>query len=159
MIRIATPEDLSFVYSLYMHPEVNGFLLYEMMDEPSFALIYQNLLNTGIKFIYTENDRALGMFKLIPLNFRTSHIAYLGGLAIDPAFAGKGYGKKMLLEIIEFAGNLGFLRIELSVADTNEKAIQLYEKAGFQKEGLLRKYSFLKSENKFLDEILMAYLS
>ena len=158
MIRIATPEDFNFVYSLYMHPEANGFLLYEIMDEHSFAPVYQNLLSAGVKFIYTENDRPIGMFKLIPLTFRTSHIAYLGGLAIDPASGGKGYGEKMLNEIIKFARRQGFLRIELSVANTNERAIHLYEKAGFKKEGTLKKYSFLKKENKFLDETLMAYL-
>ena len=64
----------------------------------------------------------------------------------------------MLNEIIKFARRQGFLRIELSVANTNERAIHLYEKAGFQKEGTLKKYSFLKKENKFLDETLMAYL-
>ena len=158
MIRIATPEDFNFVYTLYMHPEVNGFLLYEVMNELSFEPIYKNLLYTGVKFIYTEHDRPVGMFKLIPLTYRTSHIAYLGGLAINPAFAGKGHGKKMLQEILEFAGKQGFLRIELSVANINEKAIQLYQNTGFQKEGTLKKYSFLKKENRFLDEILMAYL-
>ena len=64
----------------------------------------------------------------------------------------------MLTEILEYAGNQGFIRIELSVAGINEKAIQLYQKAGFQKEGILKKYSFLKKENQFLDEVLMSYL-
>jgi len=34
----------------------------------------------------------------------------------------------------------------------------LYEKAGFVKEGVLKKYTWLKNENKFLDEVMMAYL-
>ena len=61
-------------------------------------------------------------------------------------------------EIIEYAKQNGFLRIELSVASINEKAIRLYEKAGFIKEGTLKKFTYLKSENKYLDEIMMAYL-
>ena len=51
-----------------------------------------------------------------------------------------------------------FLRIELSVASINEKAIRLYEKAGFEKEGILKKFTYLESEKKFLDEVMMAYL-
>ena len=157
MIRKATATDIDFIYGLYMHPAVNPFLLYEPMDKESFAPIYNDLLATGVKFIYEDNG-PVGMFKLIPLTFRTSHIVYLGGLAIHPDHAGKGYGRKMLNEIIEFAGKQGFLRIELSVANINEKAIGLYQQAGFKKEGVLKKYSFLKQNNVFFDEILMAYL-
>ena len=64
----------------------------------------------------------------------------------------------MMNDIIDFAKQNGFLRIELSVALINEKAIRLYEKAGFVKEGLLKKFTYLKSENKYLDEVMMAYL-
>jgi RimJ/RimL family protein N-acetyltransferase len=64
----------------------------------------------------------------------------------------------MMEEIKAYIKEQGFLRIELSVADTNERAIRLYEKAGFEKEGILKKYTFLKSEQKFLDEVLMAWL-
>lgn len=158
MIRIATNEDFDFVYKLYMHPEVNGFLLYEMMEESAFKPIYQDLLDSAVKFIYTENKIPVGMFKLVPFTYRSAHIVYLGGVAIDPVHAGKGYGSKMMQEMIAFAGERRFLRIELSVACINEKAISLYQKAGFQKEGVLKKYTFLQSENKFLDEILMAYI-
>ena len=61
-------------------------------------------------------------------------------------------------EIIAFAQHQGFLRIELSVATINEKAIRLYKKAGFEQEGVFRKFSFLRSENRFLDEAVMSLL-
>lgn len=141
-----------------MHPAVNPFILYEPMDKDAFIPIYNELVSTGVKFLYCEDDKPVGMFKLVPLTYRSSHIAYLGGLAIHPDHAGKGYGKKMLDEIIAFAEKKGFLRIELSVSNINEKAINLYQKAGFKKEGVLKKYSFLKQNNVFFDEILMAYL-
>ena len=158
MIRIATVRDFDFVYNMYMHPQVNPFLLYEIMGRDEFELIYKDLLEKKVKFIYTDNEVPIGMFKLIPLTYRSAHIAYLGGLAIHPDQKGRGYGKKMMNEIIEFARGSGFLRIELSVADINTTAISLYEITGFQKEGVLRKYSHLKKEQRFMDEILMAYL-
>jgi len=158
MIRKASKDDFNFIYNLYMHPQANPFLLYEKMEAESFKPIYDGLIDQQVKYIYSDGIEDIGMFKLIPLLYRTDHIAYLGGLAIHPAFAGKGHGKKMIADIIELAGNKGFLRIELSVADENTKAIQLYEKFGFQKEGLLRKYSHLKSEQRFMDELMMAYL-
>ena len=158
MIRIATAKDLDFIYNMYMHPQVNTFILYELMSKEEFEPIYKDLLEKEVKFIYTDNEIAIGMFKLIPLTYRSSHIVYLGGLAVHPDQKGRGYGKKMMLEIIEFVRSRGFLRIELSVADINTTAISLYEKTGFQKEGVLRKYSHLKKEQRFMDEILMAYL-
>ena len=46
----------------------------------------------------------------------------------------------MVKEIIGFAGQSQFLRIELSVSVTNKKAIQLYEKVGFNEMAIRRNY-------------------
>jgi len=48
------------------------------------------------------------------------------------------------------------LRPEAGVG--NGKALRLYKKAGFQQEGMLRKYTYLKKENVFPEEVLMAYI-
>lgn len=158
MIRKATTGDFDFVYELYMHPQVNRFLLYEQMPREPFEPIFNDLLSREVLFIYYHNNVATGMFKLVRHLYRNDHIGYLGSVAIYPEFAGKGLGYNMLLEILVHAKQTGILRIELSTATTNEKAIRLYEKAGFQKEGVLKKYTYLKSENLYLDEVMMAYL-
>lgn len=158
MIRNISTNDFDLIYSLYMHPQINPYLLYEVMDKDFFEPIFNELLDKDIIYVYEENDIEIGMFKLIRLQHRSSHIAYLGGLAIHPGFGGKGYGKKMLEEIIELGRQMNLLRIELSAAAINDKAIGLYEKVGFVKEGILKKYTWLKSENRFLDEVMMAYL-
>lgn len=159
MIRKAIDSDFDFIYYLYMHPQVNPFLLYEVMDATAFKPIFDDLLNRQVKYVFEENNMPVGMCKLVPFTHRASHSVYLGGLAIDPLYAGKGHGQTMIREIIGYAKQQDFLRIELSVATINEKAIRLYEKAGFQKEGVFRKYTYLKSENRFLDEVLMSWLA
>jgi RimJ/RimL family protein N-acetyltransferase len=151
-------NDFSYIYGLYMHPEVNPYLLYEMMDEFSFEPIFNDLLKQEILYLYKDDSATIGMCKLIRQKHRNEHILYLGGLAIHPDNAGKGFGRKMMLEIIDFCKKSGVLRIELSVAFHNNKAIQLYENVGFTKEGVLKKYTYLKSENQFIDEILMSNL-
>jgi L-phenylalanine/L-methionine N-acetyltransferase len=158
MTRKATQNDLQFVYDLYMHPQVNPHLLYENMDLEQFSPIYEDLLNDDVKYIFEENGTPAGMFKLICLKHRCSHIAYIGGLAIHPDFAGKGFGVKMMQEIIELAKENNLLRLELSVGLENKVAQKLYQKVGFEKEGILRKYTHLVSEGRFLDEVMMAYL-
>lgn len=158
MTRKATPDDFGFIYNLYMHPDVNPFLLYEEMDAESFRPIFGELQEAGFLYIFESDQKPVGMFKLVPLKHRNSHIVYLGGLAIHPLFSGKGLGQKMIEEIILLGGEMKFLRMELSTSVNNFKAISLYEKCGFLKEGVLKKFSFFKKEHMFIDEVLMAYL-
>jgi putative acetyltransferase len=158
MIRKATQNDFDFIYELHIHPEVNRFLFYEIMSAEEFKFIFKELLQQDILYVYEEEDILTGMFKLVPKQYRSSHITGLGGVAIHPSFSGKGCGQRMLNEIILLGKERGFLRMELGVSTINTKAIHLYEKAGFKKEGLLKKYIYLKTENLFLDDILMAYL-
>lgn len=158
MLKKATQNDFDFIYTLYMHPQINPFLLYEMMDADLFKPIFKELLSKNVLYIFEIEGEAAGMSKLVPQLYRNAHIVYLGGVAVHPSFSGKGFGLLMLKEIIEHAKQSGFLRIELSVASVNEKAIRLYEKAGFKREGLLRNFTFLKSENKFLDEVMMSWI-
>ena len=158
MVRLATDADFGFIEELYFHPQTNPFLLYEMSEKPHFRGIFDDLIMKQIVFVFENDGERIGMFKLAPWTFRTSHIAYLGGVAIHPQFAGKGFGTQMLHEILALGKELGYRRIELSTATINEKAIHLYEKVGFEREGILRHYTFLKSENRFLDELMMSIL-
>lgn len=158
MVRQANFDDFEFIYNLYFHPAVNPYLLYEMMDKSIFQPIFEDLISKNIKFIFEENQQAIGMFKLYAHTHRADHIGYLGGVAVHPDFFGKGYGGKMMAEALALGKEKGFLRIELSTATTNSGAIALYKKLGFKEEGILRKYTHLKSENRFLDELMMSYL-
>jgi L-phenylalanine/L-methionine N-acetyltransferase len=159
MYRKATQNDLQFIYYLYMHPQVNPHLLYEMMDIEEFKPIYENLLADGIKYIFMDkNSTSVGMFKLYPLKHRCNHIFYLGGLAINPDFAGKGFGVKMMQEIMAFAQQNGCKRLELSAGTENQRAIDLYKKVGFEPEGVMRKYTQIKSQGRIIDELLMSYI-
>jgi L-phenylalanine/L-methionine N-acetyltransferase len=158
MIRKATQNDFDFIYDLHVHPQVNRFLFYEIMNADDFKSIFNELLEQDILYVYEEDGVSIGMFKLVPKLHRCSHIASVGGIAIHPTFSGKGYAQQMLHQIILLGKERGILRLELGVSAINTKAVHIYEKAGFKKEGFLKKYIYLKNENLFLDDILMAYL-
>ncbi len=158
MLRLITELDFEQVYNLYMHPKINPHLLYEQMDEESFLPIYKKLVAEKIVHLFENKNRIVGMCKLVPLDYRSAHVIYLGGFAIHPNYFGKGLGVKMLEEIIDFAAAKKYKRIELTVGIANEKAIVTYEKAGFVKEGILRKLTYLKTENRYIDEVMMSYL-
>lgn len=158
MIRPANHDDFDFVYHLYMHPAVNPFLLYELMDRAHFSPIFDALIADQVLYIFSAENEAVGMFKLIQLKHRTSHIAYLGGLAIDPLCGGHGHGLGMMAAIIELGRSRKLKRIELSTDANNSRALRLYEKCGFQREGVLRNYTYLQSEDRYIDEVLLSYL-
>ena len=158
MIRSAQADDIDFIFGLYMHPEINPYLLYEPMDKQSFQPIYDELLAQHVLYVFSTAEEPQGMFKLIPLKYRTSHIAYLGGVAISPACFGKGLASQMFADIFDLAREKHIKRIELSVATHNQRAIRLYQKAGFETEGVLKKYTYLAQEQRYLDEQLMARL-
>lgn len=158
MIRKATAAEFDFIFELYMHPLINPWLLYEPMEQQSFQTIFQELLNRNLLFVLEVDGIPVGMCKLVPFEHRTSHILYIGGIAVHPSFAGKGYGLLLMEEIKSKAAAEGFKRLELSVATVNEKAIRMYERCGFVKEGVLRNYTYLKAENRYLDEQVMSCL-
>ena len=118
MLRPATIADFDFFYEMYMHPQINPFLLYEILEKKDFKPIFKDLLRQKIIFTFheTPDSGAVGMCKIVQLLHRTAHIAYLGGVAIRPDHAGKGLGEKMMLDILEVGKQRGLRRIELSTA-------------------------------------------
>ena len=55
---------------------------------------------------------------------------YLEDLFVDPAFRGKGLGKALLIALARLAVERGCGRLEWSVLDWNEPAIQFYKSLG-----------------------------
>jgi RimJ/RimL family protein N-acetyltransferase len=86
-------------------------------------------------------------------NHRTAWVS----LGVGGENRGSGYGK----EALQLAMNLAFnefnlYRLQLTVFEYNEKAIALYKKLGFKKEGTYR--SFLERDNKRYDMLLYGLL-
>ena len=158
MLERAKTSNFEFIYELYMNPKINPFLLYEIMDSENFLPIFRDLIDNKVLYLFKIDSEIIGMCKLVRQKYRNEHIMYLGGVAINPNYFGKGFGTKMMLEVIDFCKTKSISRIELSVDTKNKKAIQLYESVGFEKEGILRNYTFLKSKNKYIDEQIMSNL-
>jgi len=156
MLKLVNLSDFDFIYGLYMHEAINPYLLYEIMNKEDFKPIYNELIEQNQLFVFIDKEEKVGMCKLIFHKHRDSHKVYLGGLGINPLFFGKGFGKKIMFEIIDLCIQKNMKRIELSVAIFNENAIKLYESVGFEKEGILKNYTYLKSENRYIDEYMMA---
>lgn len=80
------------------------------------------------------------------------------GIMVHKQYQNQGVGTALLNTLIDLADNwLMLVRVELSVYQDNKKAIHLYEKFGFVKEGVKRFASI--RNGKYEDEIIMARIS
>ncbi|MBX4896576.1 GNAT family N-acetyltransferase [Rhizobium bangladeshense] len=78
------------------------------------------------------------------------------GMGILPAYRGKGLGRKLIDTTLKAAQEAGFLRVELDVYEDNSRAIALYEKVGFVREGIFRRAA--RIDGRFINAIGMALL-
>ncbi|WP_421378317.1 GNAT family N-acetyltransferase [Bacillus salacetis] len=76
------------------------------------------------------------------------------GVGVLRDFWGYGIGKNLLEQSLHWADMSKISKVALSVLETNEKAIRLYEKLGFEKEGVLKRDKIL-ADGKFYNTILM----
>ena len=78
------------------------------------------------------------------------------GMGIVPAHRGRGLGVRLLNATLEAAFGAGFVRVELDVHADNARAIGLYERVGFVREGLIR--DAVHVDGKYRDAITMALI-
>ncbi|MBR1121682.1 GNAT family N-acetyltransferase [Bradyrhizobium lablabi] len=78
------------------------------------------------------------------------------GIALLPEFRSRRIGRQLLDRTLVAARTFGFHRIELTVRENNKNAIELYKKAGFEIEGLLR--DAVQIDGAFENVVLMATL-
>jgi len=135
------------------------FLLYEKDErkrtiEQQRKNIKEQLERGVLTFVLEDNKKLVGyVFGNIFTANRKKHCMNLA-IAILQEYTGKGYGTKLMNTIEKYAINNGITRLELEVSKKNKIAISLYQKIGFEVEGVKRN-AFLVNGN-FEDEILMA---
>lgn len=158
MRRLATPQDLEAVFSIYMHEKVVPFLGYDPMPLDQFRPIYRELVESRSFYIYEAEGRVAGFYRATRYPGRVSHVACFGTLAVDPSFHGKGIAHAMVNDGIARLVAEGVKRIELYVESDNTPGLRFYEKLGFEREGTLRKFYKRAGETDYIDDHLLALL-
>ncbi|XP_062006791.1 uncharacterized protein LOC133723936 [Rosa rugosa] len=104
------------------------------------------------------DDRSIGFISVFPWSGDESHKADMG-YGIAPKYWGQG----IVTEVVKTAVPLVFrdlphlLRLQAFAYSENKASQRVLEKAGFQREGLLRKYEYIKGE--IIDMVVYSFLS
>jgi L-phenylalanine/L-methionine N-acetyltransferase len=157
VIRAIEPEDAAEVARLQAMPGYRAGTLRPPYPTASAARRFLEGARADDLLLGAFLDgRLVGNGGLHRFDGRRRHAAMLGmGVADD--LTGRGLGTALLLALLDSADCwLDIHRIELTVHVQNEPAVRLYERHGFEREGVLRDWAF--RDGRYVDAIAMARL-
>ena len=124
--------------------------------EEAFAFYRHIVTNDLCQFVALEFEQVVGWCDVLPIHGEArAHVGQLG-IGLVPRARHQGLGAKLLAATISKAYAKGLTRIELSVRADNPNAKALYERFGFDVEGVKRNYFYV--EGQYHDAYAMALL-
>ena len=112
--------------------------------------------DSGSMFVCESDGGIIGMvFGNRGIARRTRHSLHVV-IGVLQESVGRGVGRALLEALEAWARSRGVHRLELTVDASNHRAIALYEKCGFEREGLKRHSR--KVDGEYADELYMAKL-
>jgi ribosomal protein S18 acetylase RimI-like enzyme len=121
--------------------------------EQTRAFIINNIAKTNVQLVAITGDELVGWADILPKERAVhAHVAALG-IGVLPDFRGKGVGAALMQAALE-EGRKRYVRIELTVRAENARAIALYKKFGFEREGICRDAIFV--DGRYEDLVIMA---
>lgn len=110
-------------------------------------------------FLVAEtNGRLIGFSRCAGNDLKRFRHKVEFGVGVLREFWGYGVGRNLLQESITWAEDSGIRKVTLNVMESNEKAKQLYEKLGFEVEGVLKDDKLL-SDGNFYNMVVMGRLT
>ncbi|WP_208559207.1 GNAT family N-acetyltransferase [Marinilactibacillus kalidii] len=163
-IREAIPSDAASLLAClektalqtgYMTMGEEGSGLSVEEEAHHIAEIYDSEINCLIVALLGEE--IIGMATIHAVDKpKIKHIGELG-IVVDKTYWGFKIGTELLKEVMHWADESEVIeRIELKVQQRNERAIHLYEKYGFELEGIMQKG--VRDNGEFLPVCMMAKL-
>jgi RimJ/RimL family protein N-acetyltransferase len=160
-VRSATVKDAKDLSKLRL--QIDGETEYmdrekgeAFLDIPGFEQIIKTDAEKprNLFLVAVVHNRIVGFSRCegIYLN-RFSHKVEFG-VCVLKEFWGYGIGKNLLNGSVSWADSNGVKKITLNVLETNEKAIKLYERFGFEMEGILENDKIL-TDGKYYNTVIM----
>jgi putative acetyltransferase len=157
LIRAMEPGDVPDLTEAWNQPNAYAGTLqlpYASVEARQARFAAKSANQTNL--VAVVGGKAVGMIFLGREEARRAHVGFIG-MAVHDAYAGRGVGTALMAAVIDLADNwLQLKRIELNVYADNPRAIALYERFGFEREGLCRAYAW--RDGAYADALAMARL-
>lgn len=135
------------------------FMMFEPGERPTDINIIKNIIEKSINgddlvLVATDEESIVGFISVQKGEYkRIKHTGYVV-VGIREKYRGKGIGSKLFSELDICAIENKITRLELSVICSNTIAKHLYEKNGFEVEGIRKNAMII--DGKYVDEFSMA---
>jgi len=121
------------------------------------AFVDMILRGAGVQFVALDDaGEVVGWCDVVRLDQESFRHGWRLGMGVLPAVRGRGVGQRLAEAAIAAARAKGAERIELEVFASNTRAIALYERLGFVREGVKRRAR--KLDDAYDDIVQMALL-
>jgi RimJ/RimL family protein N-acetyltransferase len=161
-VRAARPEDAATLAALgaAVGREEGAWLLTNagwrsVTEERRYLRALKRYPDAAV-FVAEDESRPVARLSLARDPHPASHHVADLGLMVAATHRGRGIGRLLLDQAVAWARDAGVHKLELHVFPWNEPAIRLYERFGFEREGLRRRH--YRRDGTFVDAILMAYM-
>ena len=114
-----------------------AFLEAPSLDE-SRGFVRRNIAKGYPQCVALLDGKVVGWCDILPIDRPTMAHGGVLGVGVLQEYRGRGIGTALIQATIDKAGAIGLSRIELTVREQNARAIALYERLGFVREGIKR---------------------
>ena len=157
ILRAAALDDAPGLCELANLPNFRHGTLrlpYQTVDQTRAWL--KGLTDASVELVADSDGLIVGSAGLACQAGRRRHVGLIG-IGVHDGWQGRGVGTRLMQALIEIADDwLDLRRLELIVYADNDRAIGLYERLGFVREGLMRAHSFRAGH--YVDSLVMARL-
>ena len=157
-VRVARPADEAGLARLdaAAWTPASGFpSVIERVNDPFFTFFTDD--SPPEAHLVAELDgRLAGYIRVKPVSplRENAHVLGIVGLAVAPGNRRRGVASALLAAAEQHARARGARKLSLRVLSSNETAMRLYERHGFQREGTLRDEFCIGG--RFVDDVVMA---
>ncbi len=160
-IRTIEKNDIPLTQKWINDPDISEIMGYlPVMSLENQLDWFDNIKNDKSRFIFAiclnENHEHVGNVGLGNINYISRH-AMMNIFIYDHKYRGKGIGYEASKLILDFAfKRINLNKVYLQTSERFERAINMYKKIGFTRDGVLRQHYY--SNGRYEDKIIFSIL-
>ncbi|GLI54866.1 alanine acetyltransferase [Propionigenium maris DSM 9537] len=158
IVKLGIEDSHRFSRFLEKVSEETTYLTFDREEAPdleaSQAMLKILSLGKNASFAAVEGEEIVGniTFRGRENRKRLAHVGEIG-IVVAKSHWGRGIGKELIERVILHCRENSIEKIGLKVLDTNSRAVELYERLGFIREGVL--IDEVKIEGKYYNYVVM----